>query len=226
MLALVEEVVYEADWAYWMDTKTFTLRRVKKTVPIGSVVLSKTRGATEKGAKFVQTDYGIAEKSGVIDVSKKDASKTLAKQALEYMKQNGRWPPNMTIKDSFKDGDIEILFEPSEYDTFNLKFTSELVGQEPLSFLEKLKSSEKEADPVWIIETAKSGRSKCRTCEKVIEEGRFRIGEPYLYDGHLTYRWHHPKCIAPMLYTPLEKLEGFRMLEPEEKLRLRKLLQK
>ena len=37
---------------------------------------------------------------------------------------------------------------------------------------------------------------------------------------------HHPKCIAPMLYAPLEKLDGFRMLEPEEKLRLRKLLQK
>ena len=223
---MVDEVNYEVDWAYWIDAKTFKLNRVKKAVPIGSVVLTKTRGVTETSVKYVETDHGIADHSGVRDISKKEASKILANQALEYMKQNKRWPPNMTINDSFKDGDTEIHFTASEFDSFNLKFTSELVKMKPIEFLGKLKPSEKEPEYVWKVETAKSGRSKCRTCGKIIEEGLFRIGEPYIYDGHLSYRWHHPKCVASMLYTPLEKLDGFRMLKADEKIRLRKLLQK
>ena len=215
---------YEVEWAYWLDINTFELIRLKMAIPLGSVVLTKIRGTTEKGVKFVETEYGIAEQSGVRDISKKEASKILANQALEYMKRSKQWPPNMTIKDSFKDGDIEILFAPSEYDSFNLKFTSELVNQKPIEFLHKLKPSKKEPELVWKVETAKSGRSKCRTCGKIIEEGLFRIGEPYFFEDHLSYRWHHPKCIAPMLYTPFEKLEGFRLLKPDEKIRLKKLL--
>jgi hypothetical protein len=132
----------------------------------------------------------------------------------------------MTINESYKDGDVEILFSPSEYDSFYLKFTSEVVGQNPLEFFKRMKPSDKAPEPTWKVEIAKSGRAKCRTCEKTIDEGLFRIGEPYFYDDHLSYRWHHPRCIAPMLYTPLEKLDGYKMLKPDEKLRLRKLLQK
>jgi len=223
---MVDEVDFEAEWAYWIDSKTFKLHRLKKSIPVGSVVLIKTRGETEKGVKYVETEYGLAEKDTVKDISKKDASKILAQQAFEYMKQTKRWPPDMTIKDSFKDGDMEILYAPSEYDSFHLKFTSELLSQKPLEFLRKIKPSDKEPEPLWKVEIAKSGRSKCRTCEKPIDEGLFRIGEPYFYEDHLSYRWHHPRCIAPMLYTPLEKLDGYKMLKPDEKLRLRKLLQK
>ncbi|UCE08985.1 MAG: hypothetical protein JSW61_08295 [Candidatus Thorarchaeota archaeon] len=222
----MSEVDYEVDWAYWVNTKTFRLRRLQKSVLVGSVVLIKSRGVTEEGAKYIETDYGIAEKTGVRDISKKEASMILAEQALEYMKQTKRWPPDMTIKDSLKDGDIVILFSPSEYDSFNLRFTIEMVGQKPIDFLEKLKRSKKEPEPVWKVETAKSGRSKCRSCGRPIEEGRFRIGEPYFYEEHLSYRWHHPKCIAPTFYIPLEKLDGYRLLAPEEKMRLSKLLQK
>ncbi|TFG95972.1 hypothetical protein E4H12_12090, partial [Candidatus Thorarchaeota archaeon] len=132
---MVDEVNYEVEWAYWIDINTFELIRLKKAIPLGSVVLTKIRGTTDKGVKFVETEYGIAEESGVRDVSKKEASKILANLALEYMKRNKQWPPDMTIKDSFKDGDIEILFAPSEYDSFNLKFTSELVNQKPIEFL-------------------------------------------------------------------------------------------
>jgi hypothetical protein len=223
---LITEVNYVAEWAFWINSKTLKLMRLLKTIPVGSVVLTKIRGATEEGVKYVETEYGIAEESGVKEISKRDAGKILTRQAFDYMKQNKRWPPNMAIKDSFKDGDVEVQFTPSEYDSFYLKFTSELIGQKPLEFFKKIKSSEKEPEPLWKVEIAKSGRSKCRTCEKIIDAGLFRIGEPYFYEDHLSYRWHHPICIAPMLYTPLEKLDGFKMLKPDEKLRLRKLLQK
>jgi hypothetical protein len=223
---VVDEISYEADWAYWIDAKSFKLIRLKRTIPEGSVVLTKIRGVTEKGVKYVDTEYGIAEKGGVRDIPKKEANSKLTNQVIEYMKANKRWPPNMIIKDSFKDDSIEILFTPSEYDSFNLKFTSKLLNQNPIEFVRKLRPSEKEPEFIWKVETAKSGRSKCRTCGRTIEEGLFRVGEPYSYEDHLSYRWHHPKCIAPMLYTPLDKLDGFEKLKPDEKMRLKKLLSK
>jgi hypothetical protein len=223
---LVDEINYDAEWAYYIDIKTLRLKRVQMRVPIGSVVLTKERGVTEEGIKYVETRYGIADSSGVKSLPKKEVSKILVKQALEYMKSNKRWPPGMTLKDKYRNEDAEVIYAPSEYDSFNLKFTESLVGKKPIEFLEVLGPSEKNPELVWKVETAKSGRAKCNTCDKVIEEGRFRIGEPYIYERHLSYHWHHPKCIASVIYTPVEKMDGFRFLKPEEKLRLKKLLQK
>ena len=55
------EIEFESDWAYWIEAKSFKLRHLYKTIPIGSVVLIKSRGVTEKGVKYVETSYGIAE---------------------------------------------------------------------------------------------------------------------------------------------------------------------
>jgi len=221
---LSERIDYDSEWAYWIDQKSLKLKKHQKTIPIGSIVLTKTRGVTDEGIKYVDTSFGIAESSGVREIPKKEANRILSMQMLEYMKTKAQWPPAMSTKDLLKNGDIEILFKPSEYDSFVLKLTSKMVKHKPIDFLDALKDPEKEPEPVWKIEAAKSGRSKCRTCGKIIDEGRFRIGEPYLYEDHLTYRWHHAKCIGPALDVPIEKMDGYRFLEPDEKLRLKKLL--
>ena len=88
-----------------------------------------------------------------------------------------------------------------------------------------LKPADKNPDLTWRVETAKSGRAKCRACDAVIEDECFRLGEPHLYEEHVAYHWHHAKCVAPKLRIPSEKMEGFRLLEPDEKIRLQKLLQ-
>ncbi len=52
-----------------------------------------------------------------------------------------------------------------------------------------------------IIENAKSGRSKCRTCKAKIEKDTIRFGEEvaneFASDGYeTTYKYHHLKCAA------------------------------
>jgi hypothetical protein len=52
------------------------------------------------------------------------------------------------------------------------------------------------------IESAKSGRSKCRGCQEKIEKGVLRVGIPYPFTtpkGEVitSYRWYHPTCTPP-----------------------------
>lgn len=50
-----------------------------------------------------------------------------------------------------------------------------------------------------IIEPAKSGRAKCRSCKKTIEKDSLRLGEEILDQfgsGGTTHVWHHVECAA------------------------------
>ena len=48
-----------------------------------------------------------------------------------------------------------------------------------------------------LIEAAKSGRSTCRTCQKLIEKGAIRFGfETAGFDGNPGHVWHHLACAA------------------------------
>ena len=48
-----------------------------------------------------------------------------------------------------------------------------------------------------VIEAAKSGRSTCRTCQKLIEKGALRFGyETQGFDGNPGHVWHHLVCAA------------------------------
>lgn len=50
--------------------------------------------------------------------------------------------------------------------------------------------------PPYLIEEARSSRSKCRTCRKKIEKGKLRLG--ILLEGPFGtgYLWHHLTCAA------------------------------
>lgn len=51
-----------------------------------------------------------------------------------------------------------------------------------------------------IVETAKSGRARCRTCGEGILKGDLRFGEEvpngFSDDGGTTHNWHHLQCAA------------------------------
>ena len=50
--------------------------------------------------------------------------------------------------------------------------------------------------PNYVIEGARSNRSKCKVCRRAINKGTLRLG--LLIDGHYGtgYLWHHLKCAA------------------------------
>ncbi len=47
-----------------------------------------------------------------------------------------------------------------------------------------------------IIEVAKSGRSKCRTCREKIEKNTLRFGEEVINTPEPYFRYHHLKCVS------------------------------
>lgn len=58
-----------------------------------------------------------------------------------------------------------------------------------------------------MLETAKSGRSKCRTCREAIAKDELRFGEEVLDQfgsGGTTHVWHHVPCAAKKKPTELK----------------------
>ncbi|MFW9886641.1 MAG: PARP-type zinc finger-containing protein [Candidatus Thorarchaeota archaeon] len=221
----VSWVEIEAEWAFWIDPESFNLKRLKKRAPIGAIIIIKTRKKLDDERTYVDDSFGLVIEEGIDDLTKREASDILAKQAVEYMRWSKHWPASMEIREIQKSGDVKVGFKPSEYDSFVLLITRNIVGANPDEFLSKLKKHETPQEPSWRVETAKSGRSRCRSCRDYIFEGRFRIGEPYLYEGSLSYRWYHPRCVTRRIdVNDIESLDGYSKLRPVEKQRLKHLL--
>jgi hypothetical protein len=70
-----------------------------------------------------------------------------------------------------------------------------------------------EQHPPYVIEGARSGRSRCKTCRRTIQKGALRIG--ILIEGPYGtgYLWHHLKCAARRQFDRVEeayRLESWR----------------
>lgn len=50
--------------------------------------------------------------------------------------------------------------------------------------------------PPYMMEGARSGRSKCKTCRKVIEKGALRLGIRVEGPYGMGFMWHHLTCAA------------------------------
>ena len=64
---------------------------------------------------------------------------------------------------------------------------------------------EEEQLPTYVIEGARSSRSKCKTCKRKIDKDALRIG--ILIEGPygVGYLWHHIKCAARRQYDRVEE---------------------
>ena len=209
---MTEWLEFSTEWGYWINPGTFRMVRVKKSVLVGAVVLIKSRETLDTGNTVIVTDYGVAKSEGVEGKTKKEASAILTQQMVTYMKEKEMYPPKTNIKKIYENGNVDLAYAPSEYDTFNLRFTPLLVNVNVEEFLDDLKQfieTDKEGEP-WRIEAAKSGRSTCRTCGEKIPKDSLRLGEPDFYEDHLSYRWHHLRCAVQLLEgTEPSSLSGY-----------------
>lgn len=73
-------------------------------------------------------------------------------------------------------------------------------------------AQEPELDP-YVIEEARSSRSKCRTCKRKIEKGKLRLG--VLLEGPYGtgYLWHHLTCAARRRFDDVEAAYGEKAYE-------------
>lgn len=59
--------------------------------------------------------------------------------------------------------------------------------------------------PTYVIEGARSSRSKCKTCRRKIEKGALRLGILIQGPYGTGYLWHHLKCAARRQFDRLEE---------------------
>ena len=66
---------------------------------------------------------------------------------------------------------------------------------------------------LWVFETARSNRSKCKLCKRGIELGELRIGCIDI-SAYKTTRWYHISCCPLGLYTtPISKVKGIEKVD-------------
>ena len=222
---MTDWVEYSADWGYWVNPDTFRTPRIKKSVRVGAVLYTKQRETLDTGQQIIATTFAVVHEAGVKVLDKRDASKILATQMLGYMRSKKMYPPNTKIKKTYTNGNVDLDFAPSEYDSFIIRLTPELVEGNVEDFLYALaafkEESSDDSEERWKIEAAKSGRSSCRTCGRSIAKGELRLGEPSLYEGHVSFRWHHLRCQAQILEgVDLNTLDGYADLTTEQRAEL------
>ncbi len=128
----------------------------------------------------------------------------MSEACSKYILSKNSLPPKVKVeKELKKDKPAQLAFVMTNYDTFHLKITSEMLeDSDPYEKIKEIMGNETEKVTVydltedkWKVEYAKSSRAKCRSCGMNIEKGTVRLGEPHYYENHLNYRWHHEKCI-------------------------------
>ena len=68
----------------------------------------------------------------------------------------------------------------------------------------EVKQSPEATDLCFTIEAAKTGRSKCRGCMEVLEQGEMRIGMESWMVGRAVTVWQHPRCFADNVVVTVE----------------------
>jgi len=225
---MTEWLEYKHDWGYWINPDTFRTPRIKKSVRVGAVLFLKDRETLDDGRQIIVTAFGVAGKSGIKEMGKKDASIIIAEQMLDFMKARNMYPPKTKIKKTYSNGNVDLDYSPTEYDSFTIHLTPKMVGGDVQDFLDDLnpfKDDMPDPQMSWKVEPAKSSRATCKTCSQSIQKGELRLGEPSLFDEHITYRWHHLTCAAHLINdTMLDTLVGYEELTREQKEQLQKIV--
>ena len=223
---MVDEIQVSLEWAYWIHMKTYKMYRVRETVPVGSVVLSKSKDS-DGTRSFISTQYHVAESGGLVSRTKKEINHYIVQHAVEYMREKSMWPPDMRVAKAYKNGSVDVSYQPSEYDGFVLTVDPKLIGDDVEGFLNGL-GEHKSLEPDSLlprVEPAKSSRSTCRGCGRNIGKETIRVGEPAVFQEHVSYGWYHLQCASKLLRgrSP-EQLEGFEALSDEQQTLLRQAL--
>ncbi|MBY9001348.1 MAG: hypothetical protein KGD64_10560 [Candidatus Heimdallarchaeota archaeon] len=126
----------------------------------------------------------------------------------------------------------KLAFFVGNYDVFHLKIDVDLLGgKNPKEVLDifiknigkSLFTSKRENR--LKIEYARSGRAKCKKCNETIEKEFIRLGAPFYYQDHLSFRWFHENCIDLTKYDK-DMLAGLEVLSENDRKRIEKKLKK
>ena len=220
------------EWGKYIDPETFDIKEIISEVPDKAVVvIQKREFRSELSRSVISTRYGAITKGSLIYVTKREASKRLAKQCSRIMLKTDKIPAHITISEKREESKpIDLTYNFSASDKFPFQITAELLeGQNPKQFLEKIIASthpgnvEFNSEKDWIIGYAPHGRGLCNKCKKQIREKELRFRLMDSKDSVMNRELFHFKCF-PIKNTNPESIHGESKLEEEDQKRLRKLI--
>ena len=214
----------ENEWGFYIDPLTFEITNIEEEIPSGSFVVIKEREYIEDiDRTVIQTTYGIVVKNRFQPMNKRELSSYISKACAEFILTKNTFPPKIKLEKELLEGKpARLAFLMSSHDTFHLKITDKLLeDKDPVSIVSEIIENETsklalyDKEEIWKVEYAKSSRSTCRTCGIKIEKERVRVGEPYYYEEHLSFRWHHEECIFWKTLN-LEDIQGLDDLDSKD----------
>ncbi|MHA2222523.1 MAG: hypothetical protein ACXAAO_10765, partial [Candidatus Thorarchaeota archaeon] len=135
---MTEWFEYSSEWGYWINPDTFRTPKIKNSIRVGCVYFEKNRENLEDGRQIIVTTYGVVGSHGTEEMGKREVSQVLATQMLDFMMTKKMFPPKTAVKKVFANGNVDIAYSPSDYDTFTIRFTPSLVGGNIEDFLSNL----------------------------------------------------------------------------------------
>jgi len=132
----------ELEWAYYIDPFDIEMRKVRRKVPVGSVVLAKIRVKLSSGGSTVLTEYILAEEFGLRAItSKQEVGEFLSRQMVDYMRINQEVPSNIEITETYSNGDADLRYKPSDCDIFIVPIKQNAIGMNVKQFIHQLESN-------------------------------------------------------------------------------------
>jgi hypothetical protein len=222
----------EDEWGHFIDPDSFQIVEIHDEVPEDSFVVIKEKAYIDDiDRTVIQTTYGIIDSNKFQPMNKREISKLMSVACGKYILKHDRLPPKVMIEKKLQvEKPARLAFIMSGRDTFHLKLDKNaLEGGNPYETINSImenqdfKQTMYDREDKWIVEYAKSSRSKCRTCGSNIEKGKVRLGEPHYFENHLNYKWHHEDCI---FFQRLEKenIQGLDTLENDDRKRIEEKL--
>ena len=223
----------ENEWGFFIDPLTFKIINIEEDIPSGSFVVIKEREYIEDiDRTVIQTTYGLVDKNKFQPMNKRELSTYMSKACADFILSNSTFPPKIKLEKELVEGKpVHLAFLMSNHDTFHLKITDKLLeNKDPVGIVSEIVEKETskltlyDKEEIWKVEYAKSSRSTCRTCGIKIEKDKVRVGEPYYYEEHLSYRWHHEGCVFWNTLN-LKNIQGLENLDSEDHDRIVKYFQ-
>ncbi|MHA2365043.1 MAG: PARP-type zinc finger-containing protein [Candidatus Hodarchaeales archaeon] len=208
---------------------TLTLKKFSfKSFPdvSGLVIRTKFVPNEETGRVFPQKAFfsynPLISLNECEKINKRKATQLLLVPLTNYLKKKKLRPKRSEFveKTKTKAGKVKYEIKFSQYDSFNLVFTPEILETSDVSnFVNSIPLDQEDLEkanqdtPPWKVEYARSSRAKCRKCNDKIMKEDLRIGEPSFYENHLSYRWYHKNCISNLKDRNIDGLDDLKDID-------------
>ncbi len=118
----------------------------------GDILIHKE---VKSGDRFPSVIYHLISGGKTEQVPNKTVKEALIKKLLEFVRKNKKFPHSCSLAKTFKNGNVQINYKPTQHDSFALKIVPKTHGQDNLE--EFFKDLEEATNPMKGVQGSGSG---------------------------------------------------------------------